>query len=150
MWLVFLDLPARIEARNRCMFVLPLAHELDGVLLVADHFARSERAARSARFLLYSNELTGPNTLLELRPNLSESRIPHRTPQRIPQKIPFLDHRLTLQVPLLRKRHRRLRHLGRHVPLGVVRSVPGCLHDSLGLTTEGLRDLSMPLLHLFM
>src|SRR5437899_1203563 len=103
MWMVFLDFPAGIEAGKRSVFVLPVAHEVDRVLLVADHLARSERAAWCARFLLYSNELTGLNALLELRPNLSECRIPHRTPQSIPQKIPFLDNRLTLQVPLLRK-----------------------------------------------
>src|SRR5258708_27452824 len=59
MWMVFLDFPAPIEAGKRSVFVLPVAHELDRVLLVADHFARSERAAWCARFLLYSNELTG-------------------------------------------------------------------------------------------
>src|SRR6202043_1861804 len=69
--------------------------------------------------------------------------------QSIPQKIPLFDNRFTLQVPLLRKRNRRLRHLGRHVPLGEVRSLPSCLHDTLGLATESFCDLSMPLLHLF-
>ncbi len=92
-----------LKAENRpgggaqSSLVLPVAHDLDRVLLATDHFARSERAAWYACSLFYSNELTRIHASLELRPNLCKCRHPHRTAQSIPQKISFLDCNVLLE-----------------------------------------------------
>src|SRR5277367_4737346 len=107
MRIFFLDLPARLEARDCRVLFLSRTHRLDGVSLVADHFARGERAAWSA--IAGLDELTGLCASLELGFYFAERRVSHRTLERISQQRPFIRHRFTLQISFLRERHRCLR-----------------------------------------
>src|ERR1700730_11343220 len=100
MGMVFLGLPARLEARDGPMLFLPRAHRVDGVPLVVDHLARGERAARSARARL--DELALLHTLLKLRLNLSNRGVAHGTFQSIPQQLALFGDRLTFQIFLSR------------------------------------------------
>src|ERR1700682_597219 len=100
MRVVLLDLSACLETRDWFVLVLPRAHRVDGVALMADHLACGERAAWGAigRF----DELTRLHALLNLGFDLRNRGVPHRAFKRIPQQLALLGHRFTLEIFLSR------------------------------------------------
>src|SRR5260370_10138240 len=100
MRVVLVDSSASLETRDWCMLILPCAHCVDSVALVVNHFLCGERAAWRA--IVPFDELACLHASLELRFNLRNRGVTHRTFQCIPQYLTLLGHRVTLQIFLSR------------------------------------------------
>src|SRR6266704_6109554 len=82
MRVALLDVASCLETSDRCMLILPRAHHLDCVALVVDHLACGERAAWRAIARL--DELARLHPFLELRFDLRNRGVTHRTLQSVP------------------------------------------------------------------
>ena len=150
MGMVFLGLPAGIEANEGRVLILASAHGSDRVALVFNHLLRGKRSAWRVCFPFYFDEITCLNALLKLSFDLFECRLSHRTPQCVSQQFAFFDDSLPLQVSLFREGHGRLCAYARSILLNSLCPLPRCCCHSLWLVSKGFRHLLMALLHFFL
>src|SRR5579864_6959186 len=132
---------------QRRVLLLAGPHGRHRVVLQLDHFGRRERAARRVWGPVDTDEVAGVHPVLELRLDVPNRDLAHRSREGVAEQVALADDRLAFEIPVLRIRHGGLRANPWRLPLEVMGTHTGRLHYVRRLIAKGGRNLLVAVLH---